>query len=49
MKIEKRNIINYFLQSFGVSKPFKVIFTNILLKKESEKFSFFRGEPYFSK
>ena len=37
------------MQSFGVSKPFKVIFTKKLLKTKIEKFSFLRGEPYFFK
>ena len=38
------------MQSFVVSKPFKVIFTDFfLLKNKIEKFSFLKGKPYFFK
>ena len=48
-KNENENEKNYFLQSFGVSKPFKVIFTNFLLKIKKWEIQFLRGEPYFFK
>ena len=47
MTTEKKIRIIYFLQSFVVSKPFKGIVTDFLLKKTKiEKFNFLRGEGY---
>ena len=43
MKTEKQKYIKLVLQSFGISKPFKVIFTDFLLKnKKLEKSVFER-------
>ena len=50
MKTKNKNRIDQFLQYFGVSKPYMVIFIGFLLKKTKiEKFSYLRGEPYFFK
>ena len=46
---KNKNRINYFLQSFGVSKPFKVIFTDLFLLKKRKVRNSLRGEPYFFK
>ena len=41
MKTKNKNRINLFLQYFVVSKPFKVICTDLLVKKQKLKNSFF--------
>ena len=48
MKTKNKNRINYFLQSLGVSKPFKVIFTNFfLLKNKNWEIQFYERRTLF--
>ena len=49
MKTKNESVINQFLQSFGVPKPFKVISTDFFAKKQKLRNQFLRGEPYFFK